>query len=323
MCEGVTAEELLNPMQEAQEQPGSNQTMKFTYKRRLFASPNKVQELIVPASIRAVKVNRFSTGSLQVYCADERGNIRLWDLAKVQERSLLESSRSCSPRPGHEDLRLSSETEEEPSPRHGRATISAKFRRGVMANRRRTFLTQPTPEWPSETDDEHHDLSAMRKRRDGTKVTRPKKRFLEVTLLHESSGHDDAVLSLDLCEAGTTPEAVATEDKSGRAEYHRRWILSVGADRVVKAWSLDLKRLGQLTSVSYGEQQANSLSNGLQCVTHRADGQTASQANDWQQEPGNLTAPFSAMVLMRNPLTSSQIEAATKFEQVGGGGGGE
>ena len=88
----------------------------------------------------------------------------------------------------------------------------------------------------------------------------------EVTLLHESSGHDDAVLSLDLCEAGTTPEAVATEDKSGRAEYHRRWILSVGADRVVKAWSLDLKRLGQLTSVSYGEQQANSLSNGLQCV---------------------------------------------------------
>ena len=69
MCEGVTAEELLNPMQEAQEQPGSNQTMKFTYKRRLFASPNKVQELIVPASIRAVKVNRFSTGSLQVYCA--------------------------------------------------------------------------------------------------------------------------------------------------------------------------------------------------------------------------------------------------------------
>lgn len=145
-----------------------------------------------------------------MYCALAQGNIRLWDLAKVQERSLLESSRSCSPRPGHEDLRLSSETEEEPSPRHGRATISAKyelipyvtnngveavaeyfclripmhttklwalqcisllsrFRRGVMANRRRTFLTQPTPEWPSETDDEHHDLSAMRKRRDGTK----------------------------------------------------------------------------------------------------------------------------------------------------------
>lgn len=358
MCEGVTAEELLNPMQEAQEQPGSNQTMKFTYKRRLFASPNKVQELIVPASIRAVKVNRFSTGSLQVYCADERGNIRLWDLAKVQERSLLESSRSCSPRPGHEDLRLSSETEEEPSPRHGRATISAKFRRGVMANRRRTFLTQPTPEWPSETDDEHHDLSAMRKRRDGTKVTRPKKRFLEVTLLHESSGHDDAVLSLDLCEAGTTPEAVATEDKSGRAEYHRRWILSVGADRVVKAWSLDLKRLGQLTSdatrcwtplgsSSIERRRSFLRAAGLNLTAlrqrlaeklPRKENDSSSDATDIDENipdapihcpelrarravSSTAAAQLAAFHLKtwprrRNPLTSSQIEAATKFEQL-------
>lgn len=72
MCEGITAEELLNQAQEGQQHASASQTMRFTYKRRLFASPNNAKELIVPSSIRAVKVNRFSTNSLQVYCADER-----------------------------------------------------------------------------------------------------------------------------------------------------------------------------------------------------------------------------------------------------------
>ncbi|CDJ28767.1 uncharacterized protein EMH_0017350 [Eimeria mitis] len=127
------------------------------------------------------------------------------------------------------------------------------FRRGVMAPRRRTFLTQPASEWTGQTEEEQHESSALRKRRDGTKVARPKKRFLEVTLVRESSGHDDAVLALDLCEAGVSANATPAEDGStSEAEGHLRWILTVGADRVVKAWSLDLRRLGQLTSDAAG-----------------------------------------------------------------------
>lgn len=71
--------------------------------------------------------------------------------------------------------------------------------------------------------------------------------------MHESSAHDGAVLALDLCEAGTDPHALPIEDAATcKGGEHLRWILSVGADRVVKAWSLDLRRLGQLTSVSLG-----------------------------------------------------------------------
>lgn len=72
MCKGLTAEELQNELQEGQQIPDDAQTMKFTYKRRLFSSADNAQELIVPASTRVVKINRFVSGGLQVYTADER-----------------------------------------------------------------------------------------------------------------------------------------------------------------------------------------------------------------------------------------------------------
>ncbi|CDJ38223.1 hypothetical protein, conserved [Eimeria tenella] len=90
---------------------------------------------------------------------------------------------------------------------------------------------------------------APRRRRDGTH---------EATLLHESSAHRDAVLSLDLCEAAT--DAAHPDDASlPKANGHVRWILSVGTDRVVKAWSVDLQRLGQLTSVRFINSQRHAL----------------------------------------------------------------
>ena len=38
-----------------------------------------------------------------------------------------------------------------------------------MATPRRTFLTLPTSDWTYQTDEEQHEISAIRKRRDGTK----------------------------------------------------------------------------------------------------------------------------------------------------------
>lgn len=82
----------------------------------------------------------------------------------------------------------------------------------------------------------------------------------EATLLHESSAHRDAVLSLDLCEAATSSDTVHPEDASlSKANGHVRWILSVGTDRVVKAWSVDLQRLGQLTSVRFINSERHAL----------------------------------------------------------------
>lgn len=72
MCDGLTVEELQHERQEDQQNARGSREMKFTYKRRLFLTPNEVQSLVVPASTRAVKVNKFATSSLQVYSADER-----------------------------------------------------------------------------------------------------------------------------------------------------------------------------------------------------------------------------------------------------------
>ncbi|CDI75386.1 hypothetical protein, conserved [Eimeria praecox] len=289
--------------------------MKFTYKRRLFASPSNTQELIVPASTRAVKVNKFSTSSLQVYCADERGSIRLWDLCKVQERSRLASSQSHSSPKVQEALRLPAESDEE-------------------------------------TDDEQHEISTTRKRRDGTK---------EVTLLHECCGHEDAVLALDLCEAGTSLGALPTErGVPSKQDGHLQWILSVGADRVVKAWSLDLKRLGQLTTCQDGTRAWTPLGSknmerrrsllraaGLNLTAlrqrlaeklprkedeSRTDGveedenMAVAAAHFPEARPKRIGPPTASAQLAafhlkswprrRNPLTGSEIRAAIKFEQV-------
>lgn len=72
MCEGLTVEELQHTLQKARPANEDKQTMKFTYKRSLFSTTKNAQELIVPASTRAVKVNKFASNSLQVYTADER-----------------------------------------------------------------------------------------------------------------------------------------------------------------------------------------------------------------------------------------------------------
>lgn len=72
MCEGLTVEELQEQMEKDRHTVEDDQTMKFTYKRNLFFSANSTRELIVPASTRAVKVNKFSCSSLQIYTADER-----------------------------------------------------------------------------------------------------------------------------------------------------------------------------------------------------------------------------------------------------------
>ncbi|CDJ63185.1 hypothetical protein ENH_00036840 [Eimeria necatrix] len=120
-----------------------------------------------------------------------------------------------------------------------------------MAARSRTFLTQPVSEPTSQGSGEASVHQAPRKRRDGTH---------EATLLHESSAHRDAVLSLDLCEAATSSDAVHPEDASlSKANGYVRWILSVGTDRVVKAWSVDLQRLGQLTSVRFINSERHAL----------------------------------------------------------------
>lgn len=72
----------------------------------------------------------------------------------------------------------------------------------------------------------------------------------EVTLLHERLGHDDAVLAIELCDDGISTKSRGSEGADNCDDkLTQRWLLSVGADRIVKVWSLDLRRLGQLTSV--------------------------------------------------------------------------
>lgn len=100
-------------------------------------------------------------------------------------------------------------------------------------------------------------------------------------MLHETPGHEDAVLALDLCEAGGTlnesspmspttgvsspgESSLEASPANGPSAHEtlkpqapqkpQRWLLSVGADRVVKLWTLDLKKLGQLTSVGFDTQ---------------------------------------------------------------------
>ncbi|XP_026193540.1 uncharacterized protein LOC34621699 [Cyclospora cayetanensis] len=240
MCDGVTLEDLRNQIDGGQQTVETGQAMKFTYKRRLFSSANDDHELIVPASTRAVKVNKFQSDALQVYTADERGSIRLWDLSKVQERSALEAPNT--PSKNREIIRLVGETEDKVSRCDTNAASATKMRRGVMAMYSRTFLTQPSSDWTDKGNVEPDGISMLRKRRDGTQ---------EAALLCESTGHDGAVMGLDLCDAEAILDLAYKEDGSGSAaNVYPRWVLSVGADRVVKAWTLDLKPLGQLNQVS-------------------------------------------------------------------------
>ncbi|OEH79906.1 wd g-beta repeat-containing protein [Cyclospora cayetanensis] len=166
MCDGVTLEDLRNQIDGGQQTVETGQAMKFTYKRRLFSSANDDHELIVPASTRAVKVNKFQSDALQVYTADERGSIRLWDLSKVQERSALEAPNT--PSKNREIIRLVGETEDKVSRCDTNAASATKMRRGVMAMYSRTFLTQPSSDWTDKGNVEPDGISMLRKRRDGT-----------------------------------------------------------------------------------------------------------------------------------------------------------
>ncbi|KAL8433345.1 hypothetical protein Efla_001899 [Eimeria flavescens] len=253
MCEGLTLEDVQNKKQKAFSPSEDPHTMKFTYKRNIFSSTDDDgQELILPASTRAVKINRFSGSVLQVYTADERGYLRLWDLSKVQERLIVEPPVAPS---GHQEtLRFTAEDQDATSPWGGLSATSVKTRRGVTATRYRTFLTQPRSDWTDEGTDMPEKASVSRKRRDGAQGKANSQGFAagccaEVNLLHEVRGHDGAVMAVELCNTEDDTEAnVPQETEAPGRECHQRWLLSYGFDRVVKVWSLKLRQLGQLTS---------------------------------------------------------------------------
>ncbi|KAL8273740.1 hypothetical protein Esti_002340 [Eimeria stiedai] len=239
MCEGLTLEELQNKAHESRAVVDDAQIMNFTYKRNIFSPANDAQELIIPASTRAVKLNRFSGVGLQVYTADERGYLRLWDLSKVQERLLVEPPDRES---GHrEGIRFAAGSPCSNRPRSGPNAAAIQIRRGAMASRQKTFLTQPTADWANEAPELLEDNVGLRKRRDAN---------AEIRLLHESLGHDGAVRAIDLCDDSTEDPDIRSRQESevSGCGYHQHWLLSLGFDRVVKVWSLDLQQLGQLTS---------------------------------------------------------------------------
>ncbi|KAL8449728.1 hypothetical protein Emed_002983 [Eimeria media] len=239
LCEGMTLEELQNKDHESRAAADDAQTMTFTYKRNIFSPANDAQELIMPACTRAVKLNRFSGESLQVYTADERGYIRLWDLSRVQERLLVEPvDRESGPREG---IRFATGSPGNNSPRSGPSAAALRTRRGVVAARQKTFLTQPKADLLTEGAETLEDFVVPRKRRDASQ---------EIRLLHENLGHDGAIMAIDLCDdSGESPDnASRRESEALGCGYHQHWLLSVGSDRVVKVWSLDLQQLGQLTS---------------------------------------------------------------------------